>query len=211
MDITSWVDWCAVLGFGLSLALAIAELLRRRKRLAVSLAKAVFADEGDRLWCNLFLTITNQSSVAISINTVYLLTDENQKLTADDSNVPVFSQSIKSKGVNGEYSNLSAYSDRASTKFPIFLQPYESRAILLSYVVSQKTRRALRLPSARNRRRPAHNARWGCHTLLATSRGAVHLDISARIVSLDSMFEMLDEECKANAERGDASVHSSDS
>ena len=31
MDITSWVDWCAVLGFGLSLALAIAELLRRRK------------------------------------------------------------------------------------------------------------------------------------------------------------------------------------
>lgn len=66
MDITSWVDWCAVLGFGLSLALAIAELLRRRKRLAVSLAKAVFAGEGD-LWCNLFLTITNQSSVAISM------------------------------------------------------------------------------------------------------------------------------------------------
>ena len=63
MDITSWVDWCAVLGFGLSLALAIAELLRRRKRLAVSLAKAVFAGEGD-LWCNLFLTITHKHDLS---------------------------------------------------------------------------------------------------------------------------------------------------
>lgn len=202
MDITSWVDWCAVLGFGLSLALAIAELLRRRKRLAVSLAKAVFAGEGD-LWCNLFLTITNQSSVAISINTIYLRAGK-RRLPLDDSRVAAFS-------VTRQNSKSAAYSDRPPTRFPVFLQPYESRAILLNYIVPQSTHRAFRLPSAHIRREPAQNVQWACQIDLATSRGSTSLPISAKVVSPDAVFDVLLKECEAIAVRDRASDHSSHS
>lgn len=206
MDITSWVDWCAVLGFALSLCIAVLELARGRKHLTVDQAKVVFAEK-EIFHCNFFFTVTNRSSTAISINAIYLLTDNNRKLTADVSGAPIFSQSIKSKGPDGEYSNLLAYSDRTSTQFPVFLQPYESRAILLRYDLPQKTRKFLRLPSAHNRQEPAHNARWACRILLATSRGAVQLDLLARIAPLRSIFEMLDRECEANAIKSGSRSH----
>lgn len=145
-------------------------------------SKIVFT-EIDVLACNLSLIVTNRSSV------------------------PIFSQTVHEKAADGKRARLLAYSARVPTKFPIFLQSYESRAILLSYVPSKKARALLRLPSARNRREPVHNASWACRIQLATSRGDLRIRLQAKIVSPESVFEMLDKECQAEAAASKASNH----
>lgn len=200
MDITSWVDWCAVLGFGLSLSMAVVQWLRWRKNIAVVQAKAVFVESASPI-CAVFATVANHSSAAISIHSVCLLAD-GKKLFPVEANIPIFSMTVRDRATDGDSQKVKAYSDRPRTQFPLFLQPYESRAIALSFAAPQSVRRPLRPAAARSRQRPAQNTSWAGCFLLATSRGPVHARLHAQVVSPDAIFEQLDQECQAAAAKG---------
>lgn len=130
MDLSSWVDWCAVLGFVMSVLFAAYEFFKSRTKVALIDARAyvyhAYEYNGGNM-CVLRCTIQNRSLASVSVCSLALVDDEGKHHTAFIEPHLLFT-SMRNWGDKRTTSAVT-------TAFPMNLSPYESRyATILFYV-----------------------------------------------------------------------------
>lgn len=125
MELSSWVEWCAVLGFALSLWNSVNDWRRRRVRIKLT-GLEFYAMNGDRSGVYVFICgiASNPSTISASITEVSIKLDGTPYLHAERSEQVIMAVTSKPDRKHTEFT---------STKLPINLPPYSAQEIVLLF------------------------------------------------------------------------------
>lgn len=186
----NWVDWCSVLGFALSVLLAIREIRKSMRRLDIQDAEVYAYNARGYVYCVLRFVLANRSLDPISISSVKLVSEDGYE--APTSRSPVWLLRPEDK---------DQFSGLRTNDFPISLQGMESAKIALLFPLRQSEKELLPLPAVTPFRVPdGSNPKlegsvyfpvqgqkiiriedWDFQALLHTSRGPVRLRRTAAV------------------------------
>lgn len=189
MDLGSWSDWCGVLGFILSLALAVFECIKQRTKLRIQTAEYyVIQDFQDRIVAFLRAFVENRSFAPISISSAALSVEglRGEALLGEH----VIAGSTLRSAVSSHREEL------LNTPLPVNLNPFEAAEMRLVFRLPVDETLSPSLPAwVRNR------LEQGSDTVppdlcplkldLATSRRPVSLRFSARVCAAGSLMREL--------------------
>jgi len=130
---TTWVDWCAVAGFVISVALTVREILKSRTSIALTDIRAyVYPAYQYRTgnFCVLRGIIQNRSLASVSVCSLALVDDIGKHHTSFIEPHLLFTSTRNW----GDKRTTSAF----TTAFPMNLSPYESRSVTILFYVEDK-------------------------------------------------------------------------
>lgn len=193
-------DVIGVMGFILSLTLAIIEIMRNRRKLSLSDASFLYVDCKLYHWILLDVDVSNGSALPISIKRVGLLTPHRHLCSLMEKQSPF----VEYKG------NPYATAAFTPSVLPVDLEPFSSRRLKLALIPDPESLLLLRLPVAdshtdivsirdshRNQQlqhqfhQKSYNRRHRFHLRLYTTRGPVDVHISARRKQLARLCDAL--------------------
>ena len=189
MYLETWVDWCGVLGFALSLSLAILEYVKHRTKLRVQTAEYyVIQCFQDRIIVFLRVLIENRSASSISISSAELAAEGLRGDALLGEHVVIGSTLRSAKG--------SLREELLNTPLPVNLNPFEAAEMRIVFHLPVDETRLPSLPAwVCNRLEPeSDSVPHDMHPLeltLATSRLPVSLRFSARVCAIDALMREL--------------------
>lgn len=189
MYLESWVDWCGVLGFALSLALAILEYVKQRTKLRIQTAEYyVIQCFQDRIVVFLRAYIENRSASSISMSSAVLAVEGLRGEALLGEHVIVGSTLRGAKGSRRE--------ELLNTPLPVNLNPFEAAEIRLVFRLPVDETRLPSLPAwVRSRLEQGSEIvpsdSYPLELDLATSRRPVSLRFFARVCAAGSLMREL--------------------
>lgn len=138
---TTWVDWCGIFGFVLSLSLAFHEFLKQRVLLRISMAEyyAVTLTQ-DVCTASIRAILENHSSLPIGISG-FLFSAEGLHVNASLGEFVIAGSTIRK-----EKPKITHREEIVSTPLPIILNPYEASEIRLVFRFPIAETQSLSLP-----------------------------------------------------------------
>jgi len=196
------LDWCGVLGFVLSLLLALRELWQNARKLDIHDPEAYAYNTKRHVYCVIRLILSNRSGKPLSVHNLTLLSEHGQEFYMPRRPVWLITDE------DGDESGGLRTDD-----FPVNLHPGESARIVVLFPLRHSDKGSLALPEI-TPMTPPMNLRdaippaagtpvwpaqyqkviqigdWPFHMLAYTSRGLIRLDRTAAVYpALSLLYE----------------------